>query len=176
MRSATVRPAGRRAARCASLILAVGLIAATTAAGRAAVRVDPDSADETGGAPVRIGHDYGGQIGNYIHWFERLRRTGQHVIVDGDCLSACTLVLGLIPDDRLCVTRRARFGFHRAWKPGFLGIRFDNRAGTRKLWELYPAKIRRWIVAQSGLSDGFMYLSGTEMLKLYPLCRPRNRR
>jgi hypothetical protein len=122
-------------------------------------------------ASVRIHHDYGGRIGTYIDRFQRLRHSGQQVIVDGDCLSACTLVLGIIPDGRLCVTPRARFGFHGAWKPGFLGIPFDNAAGTRKLWTIYPSKIRRWIVAQGGLSDRLIYLSGRALRALYPLCR-----
>ena len=127
----------------------------------------------SGAATVRIERDYGGRIGNYIQWFERLRQSGQQVIIDGDCLSACTLVLGIIPDDRLCVTPRARFGFHLAWKPGLLGTRVDNRAGTRRLWEFYPNKIRRWILAQGGLSDGLIYLSGRRLRALYPVCRLR---
>ena len=142
--------------RCSAFVLALGLVAAGI--GGAA-------------ASVRIHHDFGGRIGSYIHRFERLRESGERVIVDGDCLSACTLVLGLIPDDRLCVTPRARFGFHTAWKPGFLGLRFDNRAGTQKLWQFYPRKIRRWIVAQGGLSDGLLYLSGRALRALYPACR-----
>ena len=142
--------------RCKVFLLAVCFIAAGTASGAAAVRIE---------------QDYGGRIGTYIHRFENLRRSGQQVIVDGDCLSACTLLLGIVPSDRLCVTRRARFGFHRAWKPGFLGLHIDNRAGTRRLWAFYPGKIRRWIVAQGGLSDGLIYLSGRELRALYPLCR-----
>ena len=138
------------------LVLALALLAAGSSSAAAAVRIHRDS---------------GGQIGRYIHRFERLRLSGQRVIVDGDCLSACTLVLGFIPQDRLCVTQRARFGFHRAWKPGFLGIPIDNRAGTRKIWQYYPHKIRRWIVAQGGLSDGLLYLRGAELRTLYPLCR-----
>ena len=147
--------AARRPWRCC-LVLALALIAAGAL---------------PAAASVRIRHDYGGQIGRYIHRFELLRASGQQVIVDGDCLSACTLLLGLIPQDRLCMTHRARFGFHRAWKPGFLGLPFDNRAGTTKIWQLYPAKIRRWIVAQGGLSDGLIYLSGRDLRALYPRCR-----
>ena len=32
-------------------------------------------------------------------------------MIDGRCLSACTLVRGVIPRERICVTRRARLGF-----------------------------------------------------------------
>jgi len=139
-----------------TLIVALALIAAGTAKGAAAVRIRNDS---------------GGQIGKYIHRFEHLRSAGEQVIVDGDCLSACTLVLGIIPDGHLCLTRRARFGFHLAWKPGFLGIPVANQAGTRALWKFYPEKIRRWIVAQGGLSPGLIYLTGAPLQALYPLCR-----
>ena len=160
MKSAARTAARRRRPRCAGFVLVLVLALALCAAGMARAA-----------AAVRIRHDGGGQIGHYIHRFERLRQSGQRVIVDGDCLSACTLLLGIIPDEQLCVTRRARFGFHLAWKPGFLGLHIDNRPGTRKLWQFYPRKIRRWIVAQGGLSDRFIYLAGARLRALYPVCR-----
>ena len=46
-----------------------------------------------------------------------LRSSGERVVVDGNCLSACTLVLGMIAHDHICATQRARFGFHAAWMP-----------------------------------------------------------
>ena len=63
-------------------------------------------------ATMRISEDRGGQIGQYLQAFASLRTTGEPVVVDGDCLSACTLVLGLVPRNQICATPRARFGFH----------------------------------------------------------------
>ena len=63
---------------------------------------------------MRIAEDRGGQIGQYLQAFNTLRSSGERVIVDGNCLSACTLVLGLVPRERICATQRARFGFHAA--------------------------------------------------------------
>jgi hypothetical protein len=40
------------------------------------------------------------------------------VIIDGFCASACTIVLGTVPHDKICVTFRAKLGFHAAWDPG----------------------------------------------------------
>jgi hypothetical protein len=37
------------------------------------------------------------------------------VIIDGFRASACTIVLGAVPDDKICVTSRAKFGFHAPW-------------------------------------------------------------
>src|SRR5882757_3900391 len=65
---------------------------------------------------VRITNDYGGQIGRYLDRFQAVRASGERVIIDGPCLSACTLVLGVVPRDRICVTSRARLGFHAAWR------------------------------------------------------------
>src|SRR6185503_19428022 len=43
-------------------------------------------------AMVRIGEDRGGQIGHYKKTFAMFRSSGERVVVDGNCLSACTLV------------------------------------------------------------------------------------
>src|SRR5262249_34348411 len=67
-------------------------------------------------ATVRITDDYGGVIGDYLDRFKSVRDSGERVIIDGLCLSACTLVLGIVPQDHICVTSRARLGFHAAWR------------------------------------------------------------
>src|SRR5450432_630039 len=65
-------------------------------------------------AEVRILASPGGQVGPFVDLFERVRASGERVVIDGPCLSACTLVLSVVPDDRICVTRRAILGFHAA--------------------------------------------------------------
>ena len=35
----------------------------------------------------------GGQVGPFLELFERVRQSGERVVIDGPCLSACTLVL-----------------------------------------------------------------------------------
>ena len=62
----------------------------------------------------RVSNDRGGQIGTYLTKFNALRRTGQPVVIDGTCASACTLVVGMIPRDHICVTPRAVLAFHAA--------------------------------------------------------------
>src|SRR5262249_27250810 len=63
-------------------------------------------------ATLRITGDAGGQIGPYLQNLAAVRNSGERVVIDGPCLSACTLVLGVIPRDRICVTSRALLGFH----------------------------------------------------------------
>ena len=65
-------------------------------------------------AEVRILASPGGQVGPFLDLFERVRDSGERVVIDGPCLSACTLVLSMVPQNRICVTRRAILGFHAA--------------------------------------------------------------
>jgi hypothetical protein len=122
-------------------------------------------------ASVRITNDSGGVIGAYLQRFESLSRSGQNVIIDGPCLSACTLVLGTVLPDHLCVTSRARLGFHTAWRFNESGLPVVSPEGTELLMRNYPAQIRGWIYGRGGLSPHLMYLTGRELATMYPACR-----
>jgi hypothetical protein len=65
-------------------------------------------------AAVRIVEDAGGRIGTYVDKYQGVRSSGEIVIIDGFCASACTIVLGTVPHEKICVTSRARLGFHAA--------------------------------------------------------------
>jgi hypothetical protein len=45
---------------------------------------------------VRIYDDRGGKIGEYLAKFKALRMSGERVVIDGTCASACTMLLGTI--------------------------------------------------------------------------------
>jgi hypothetical protein len=122
-------------------------------------------------ATVRIANDPGGQIGPYLGKLETLRATGQVVEIDGPCLSACTMVLGVIPRDHLCVTHRARLGFHAAWRPDTDGHQITSREGTELLLNHYPSQVRDWITQHGGLSRRLIYLDGHDLASMYPSCQ-----
>jgi len=100
-----------------------------------------------------------------------IRESGQRVIIDGPCLSACTMVLGVIPRNRICVTRRARLGFHAAWHHGENGRPATNRGGTQLLMAVYPQNVKNWINRRGGLTREMKYLTGRELASMYPTCR-----
>ena len=77
-------------------------------------------------AAVRIVEDGGGRIGAYVEKYQSVRSSGEMVIIDGYCALACTIVLGTLPHDKICVTSRARLGFHAAWDPGSSGRKIPN--------------------------------------------------
>ena len=121
-------------------------------------------------ATMRIAEDRGGQIGHYLQAFTELRSSGESVVIDGNCLSACTLVLGLVPRERVCATQRARFGFHAAWMPDRDGRPVTSPLGTEALWNIYPASVRRWISRHGGLSRKMIFLHGRELDGIVASC------
>jgi hypothetical protein len=122
-------------------------------------------------ADVRILSSSGGAVGDYLQIFAQLRASGERIIIDGPCLSACTLVLSTIPKNRICVTRRAVLGFHAPQK-------LDPRSGrmsrtpeaTRIVTQSYPAGVRAWIKKRGGLTGKLIYLRGRELGSLYQRC------
>jgi hypothetical protein len=125
----------------------------------------------TASATVRISDDVGGRIGTYVDNYAAVRSSGERVVIDGVCLSACTLVLGIVPRERICVTRRAMLGFHAAWMPGPEGRPVHSAVGTQALWEVYPTNVRRWIRQKGGLSKKMIFLRGRELASMYSECR-----
>jgi hypothetical protein len=121
-------------------------------------------------ATMYISSDRGGQIGRYLQRFASVRSSGERVVIDGNCLSACTMVLGLVPRDRMCATSRARFGFHAAWMPDTNGRPVTSKLGTEALWKVYPGKVRHWINRHGGLSRRMIYLQGRDLAAIVPIC------
>ena len=123
-------------------------------------------------AAMRIVDDHGGQIGRYITKFQRLRSSGQSVVIDGLCASACTLVLGAVPRDKICVTSRATLGFHAAYDFGANGRTITNPEATMMLYSTYPRPVRRWIDARGGLKPQIIFLRGKQLEAMYQPCHP----
>jgi hypothetical protein len=123
-------------------------------------------------AEVRILASPGGEVGSYLDVFEAVRQSGQRVVIDGPCYSACTLVLSTIPRDRICVTRRAVLGFHAPRWLDHEGRQYAASASTtRVVANTYPASVRAWIDRHGGLTSRPIYLRGRELAAMYPRCR-----
>jgi hypothetical protein len=121
-------------------------------------------------AVVRIADDRGGRIGTYVDKYQGLRTSGETVIIDGLCASACTIVLGAVPHDRICVTSHANLGFHAAWDFGDNGRAVTNPEATQMLYSMYPPAVRRWINARGGLTPHMIFLRGRQLQALYKPC------
>jgi hypothetical protein len=122
-------------------------------------------------AEVRILASPGGQVGPFLDLFERVRASGERVVIDGPCLSACTLVLSLVPSDRICVTRRAILGFHAARSVDQRGRTYAEPEASELVLEAYPVPVRDWIRRHGGLTSRLLLLRGRDLAAIYPSCR-----
>src|SRR6202163_2035820 len=118
-------------------------------------------------AEVRILASPGGQVGPFLDLFERVRATGERVVIDGPCLSACTLVLSVVPDNRICVTRRAILGFHAARSIDARGHLYAEPEASELVLEAYPSPVRGWILRRGGLTSRLLLLRGRELAAIY---------
>ncbi len=121
-------------------------------------------------AVVRISEDRGGRIGTYVDKYQDLKSSGESVVIDGLCASACTIVLGAVPRDRICVTARANLGFHAAWDFGSDGKTVTNPEATLMLYSMYPPQIKRWIAHRGGLTPRMLFLRGRQLSSMYRPC------
>jgi hypothetical protein len=122
-------------------------------------------------AEVRILASPGGQVGPFLDLFERVRASGERVVIDGPCLSACTLVLSLVPNERICVTHRAVLGFHAARSIDRRGRMYAEPEASELVLQAYPAPVRGWIRSRGGLTSRLLVLRGRELAAIYPTCR-----
>ncbi len=122
-------------------------------------------------AEVRILASPGGQVGPFIDLFEKVRNSGERVVIDGPCLSACTLVLSMVPHERICVTRRAVLGFHAARSMDRRGRLYAEPEASRLVLQAYPGPVRDWIVRRGGLTSRLLLLRGRELDAMYRRCR-----
>jgi hypothetical protein len=122
-------------------------------------------------AEIRILGSPGGAVGPYLELFETVRQSGQRVVIDGPCYSACTLVLSTVPRERICVTRRAVLGFHAPRWLDKQGRQYAaSRETTSTVASTYPADVRAWIDRHGGLKSQPIFLRGRELAAMYPRC------
>jgi hypothetical protein len=140
-----------------NILLAITLLSALAAAPAA--------------AEVRILASPGGEVGPFLELFERVRASGEIVVIDGPCLSACTLVLSTVPSNRICVTRRAVLGFHAARSMDSRGRMYAEPGASAAVLQTYPSPVRSWIRRHGGLTSRTLLLRGRELAAIYPVCR-----
>jgi hypothetical protein len=66
------------------------------------------------GDPCIVRNSPGGEIGAFKAAARELMRSGRRVVIDGPCLSACAMLADQARA-RVCVTSRAKFGFHQGF-------------------------------------------------------------
>ncbi len=112
--------------------------------------------------------DLGGSLDKYWYDYQKIKATGESVIVKRKCESACTLVLSIIPLERICVAEGAEFRFHA---PRYHGTQQISRLDAEILFRTYPDKVQKWIVANRALESlQYKTLRGAELEAIVNRC------
>jgi hypothetical protein len=124
-------------------------------------------------AEYRITSDHGGYLEAYKAKYAVIRDRGERVVIDGVCNSGCTVVLGIVPLNRVCVTPRASLGFHMAYYDKAMtgGVKVMSYEGTAELMSLYPETVKDWLDQHGGLSVGMKRVrNGPELWAIVDPC------
>jgi hypothetical protein len=124
-------------------------------------------------ADLHITRDHGGYVEEYKAKYQRIRDRHERVIIDGICNSACTLVFGIVPLNKVCVTPRASLGFHQAYydKAFTFGIKVTSAGGTSDLMSYYPDTVKDWIRRNGGLTTEMKKIkNGEDLWKIVDPC------
>ena len=124
-------------------------------------------------ADLHITRDHGGYVEEYKAKYQRIRERHERVIIDGICNSACTLVFGIVPMNKICVTPRASVGFHQAYydKAFTFGIKVTSSEGTSDLMSYYPDTVKDWIRRNGGLTTEMKKITnGVDLWKIVDPC------
>ncbi|MGJ4950274.1 hypothetical protein [Bradyrhizobium sp. HKCCYLS20291] len=124
------------------------------AAGVAAVMLAMPSAAHA--EKVYYLHGPGGHVGAHIYRFQRINEQYDRVVIDGQCKSACTTVLGVVPLHKICIAPGGYFMFHAAHHAD----RSYYFAMTDQMMQAYAPEVRDWVTRHHALDrvDPYTYL------------------
>jgi hypothetical protein len=128
---------------------------------------------------VKISEDRGGVIVDFVKSYSNLRDSGGSLVIDGDCMSACTLFIGIVRPENVCATDRAALGFHSAtaYKGGDRSKPYHAAEFSALMWNLYPQKLREKLTQLGWLGDdptiphpNFVILRGKTLFEFVRQC------
>jgi hypothetical protein len=109
---------------------------------------------------IDVSDSHGGLVADYDARWAALAAKGVSVRVVGPCQSACTVMFAHIPNDRICVTPQASFGFHLA----------KTAKSTATLWGAYSSDIQAWINQHGGLTSQFIWMRAPDTYRFFHKC------
>jgi hypothetical protein len=113
------------------------------------------SQENAGGrqAVVRLTNEKGGNIERHIARFQQLAASGANVEIVGVCKSACTMILGIVPRNRLCATPGTVFEFHAANYTDRYGRNVQNDSWTERMTQFWPENVKNWVAKNNATAS-----------------------
>ena len=101
-------------------------------------------------------HDPGGNIAEHYFKYSQVNAEYDRVVIDGRCKSACTMALGIVPLNKICITPSGYFMFHAAHNRD----RSFNPHLTQQMAAAYSPEVRDWVMRHHAIEqvDPYTYL------------------
>lgn len=123
-----------------------------------------------------VRYNPGGEINKFLAAARAVRAGAlRQVIIDGPCLSACAIFAD-VARERVCITDRATFGFHKARLYAVHPAR-GGRAHYQEVRRQDPdhsADVAGWVRRNGGFPDeGYLMMSSREASQIWQRCSIR---
>ena len=112
-------------------------------------------------ADFPLHNDRGGNLGEYMKKFKGVAASGDRVIISGKCMSACTLVLSVVPREQICAMEGAELVFHAVVDDKTKTL---SQVGNDALLSVLAPDVKSWIIKNNAFADlKPHYLRGAEL-------------
>src|SRR5258708_3951415 len=117
---------------------------------------------------VVIDYDPGGNPGRFWTLFQYYAHMNTKVEVRGDCMSACTLIVGAIDKSKLCFGPNGKLHFHQGRSSSDdNSVSVSPETITQWMFDRYPSDIQNWIGNVENLpTEGFWTLHAQDLWKM----------
>ena len=114
--------------------------------------------------PLIVSRDLGGSVMQRYRELNQLRLSNTRVELRGQCVSACTMYLGL---SQACVTPNARLGFHGPFRRG-QNKTLAGSSSSQLMAAHYPTPLRKWFLAEGQYitRDRVAWFSGASLISM----------
>lgn len=119
------------------------------------------------GNPCVVTSNPGGDVSAFKAAAREIRRTGRRVVIDGPCYSACAILADMARRN-VCVTPRARFGFHKGYVVAVSG---NQMYLLKRFTPSHSRDIARWVSKNGGYpSKGFRMMGHGSAQRFWKKC------
>lgn len=101
---------------------------------------------------VVIRYGVGGVVNGMMSTIRYMKENpAAKIIIDGPCMSACTLLLSL-PDDQVKFTEKADFGFHTSYFT-INGHQYKDNKVNKKMLQFFKPSVKDWIISSNAYAS-----------------------
>ncbi len=121
------------------------------------------------GDPCVVKNNPGGDVVRFKAAAREIKRTGRRVVIDGKCDSACAILADMARSN-VCVTPRAKFGFHQ----GYIVAQAETGGQYYLLGRFKPSHSRdvaRWVNKNGGYpKKGYRVMGHRPASRIWKKC------